>query len=73
MADRSGTGDPKAWQEECVRLVRQRVPDVSVRDARICAEEMHRVWADLPPAEAVKHYFERPQFAQTDWSVFKLD
>jgi hypothetical protein len=62
----------RTWMEQCVRLVRQRVPDVSAHDAETCADEMYRIWPDLSPQEAVARYFEDPRFEQTDWSVFEL-
>ena len=62
----------QSWMEQCVRLVQQRVPDVTRRDALTCAEEMLRTWPDLNPEEAVRRYFESPRFDQTDWSVFEI-
>ncbi len=65
-------GKPETWIEQCVRLVLQRVPEVSPPDAQKCAEEMYQAWPDLAPGEAVARYFSDPQFDQTDWSVFEL-
>ena len=62
----------QTWIEQCVRLVHQRVPDVSAQDAQTCAEEMFRTWPELKPEDAVRRYFEDPRFDQTDWSVFEL-
>jgi len=62
----------RTWMQLCVRLVQERVPGVSRRDAETCAEEMLRSWPQLSPEDAVLRYFDSPRFEQTDWSIFEL-